>query len=98
MTRKKALIPIHKVATIFPDMSEEEYENFKDNIRINKLLEPILLYKGKIIDGKHRYRACLETGTEPRFQEWNGKGSLPGLVASFMMTPPAIISTLSAKK
>jgi hypothetical protein len=82
MARKKALIPTHEVAFLFPEMDEAEYWDLRDNIGFNGLREPIWLYQGKIIDGKHRYKACLETGTEPYFRDWDGKGSLVEFVVS----------------
>ncbi len=82
MARKKASIPIHEVAFIFPEMDEAEYRDLRDNIVANGLREPIWLYEGKIIDGKHRYNACIETGAEPHFREWDGKGSLVEFVVS----------------
>ena len=34
------------------------------------LREPIYLYEGKIIEGRVRYWAALEFGTEPQFKDW----------------------------
>lgn len=31
-----------------------------------------MLLEGKILDGRHRYRACLETGVAPAFREYDG--------------------------
>jgi len=69
-------IEFHEVSLIFPDMEEGEFKELKESIRANELQEPIVLHEGKIIDGRHRYKACLELGIEPHFCQWNGKGSL----------------------
>ena len=50
----------HNLASIFPLMTEEEYQALVRDIERNGLLEPVWLYEGKIIDGRNRYRACLE--------------------------------------
>lgn len=73
---------IHEVCNIFPEMSESEFEELVADIRENGLREPIKTYKSKIIDGKSRFRACKKAGVAPRFEEWNGKGSLIGYVVS----------------
>ena len=75
-------IEFHEVANIFPMMSAEEFESLKSDIQSNGLLEPIWQYQGKIIDGRNRYRACLDVGVKPRFREWDGNGSLIAFVIS----------------
>jgi len=73
---------VHEVANIFPMMSEEEYRELVRDIKENGLREPIWTYQGKIIDGRNRYKACKELGITPKFQEWDGKGSLVSFVVS----------------
>jgi len=72
----------HEVANVFPPMGEEEYRQLLSDIEKNGLREPIWTYQGKIIDGRHRYKACVELGIEPRFREWDGNGSLVQFVVS----------------
>ena len=60
---------IHEAAFLFPPMQEQEYAELKEDIRKNGLQMPILTYKGKVVDGRHRLRACIELGIEPRFEE-----------------------------
>jgi hypothetical protein len=68
---------IHPLADLFPMMQGREWENFKADLRQNGLIEPIILFRGQIIDGRNRYRACTELGIPPRFAEWSGyNGSL----------------------
>lgn len=59
-----ATYPMHKLAEVVPPMTEEEYSELKADIKAHGLREPITLCEGKILDGKHRYRACRELGVE----------------------------------
>jgi ParB-like chromosome segregation protein Spo0J len=61
-------------------MSTQEYERHKATIAANGLRDPILIHDGQIVDGRHRYRACRELGIPPRYEEWDGQGSLLALV------------------
>ncbi|HEU5381850.1 MAG TPA: DNA methyltransferase [Ktedonobacteraceae bacterium] len=72
----------HEVATLFPPMEAEEYASLVASIQRHGLREPIWRYQGKIIDGRHRYRACQQLGIEPTYREWDGRGSLVAFVVS----------------
>jgi len=63
-------------------MEEADYRELVADIRAHGLIEPIWLYEGQIVDGRHRYRACLDAGVEPRFRTWDGPGTLVDFVLS----------------
>ena len=73
---------IHEVANIFPEMDNASFAALKADIKANGLLEPIWIHDGKIIDGRHRYRACCELEIKPQFKQWDGSGSLVQFVVS----------------
>jgi len=53
---------------LLPPLPPAEYEALKESIRVNGLLNPIVVNpKGVILDGVHRYRACMELGIEPKY-------------------------------
>lgn len=60
----------HPLSRYFPMLPEEEFEELKASIRDHGLREAITLLDGKILDGRNRYKACLEVGVEPRFEEY----------------------------
>ena len=73
----------HEVASLFPLMEGDEFDALKADIAENGLLEPIWLHPdGRIVDGRNRHRACIETETPPRFETWSGRGSLVSFVVS----------------
>lgn len=70
---RKQEYEIHPCCLFFPEMQPEEFESLKEDIRINKGLKvPIAINGNKIIDGRHRLRACRELGIEPIFKEIQG--------------------------
>ncbi len=65
----------HPLADELPAMSELEYEALKQDIGRNGLRQPIVLFEGRILDGRHRHRACVELGIDLRpasFEEFRG--------------------------
>lgn len=63
---------IHPVANIFPPMAGAEFQALKADIEQHGQREPIWLYDGKVIDGRHRLRVCVELALEPRTVEYDG--------------------------
>jgi len=76
------LVKEHKVTKLFPEMSDEQYQLLRDDIALYGLREPIVVYEGQIVDGRHRYRACVELGIKPEQQDWDGQGLLVEYVLS----------------
>lgn len=64
----------HPIANLFPLLEGEDCQKFKDDIRKNGLREPIVLHQGKILDGRNRYRACIDLGIEVVTSEWDAVG------------------------
>ncbi|MBE0474537.1 ParB N-terminal domain-containing protein, partial [Rhodoferax sp.] len=60
-------LQFHPVSELFPGMPEAEFDALVADIAVNGLREPIHVMGDSIIDGRHRYRACLQAGVEPRF-------------------------------
>lgn len=50
----------HYLSEIAGNMEPEEFKALIDSIDEQGVLEPIMLWEGKILDGWHRYQACLE--------------------------------------
>jgi ParB-like chromosome segregation protein Spo0J len=55
-------LEFHELANEFPLISEEKTKELAGDIAINGLIERIVLYEGKILDGRNRYRACQMAG------------------------------------
>ena len=51
-------LEIDPLATLFPPMAEEEFTRLKADIAARGQLEPIWTHSGRVVDGRHRLRAC----------------------------------------
>jgi ParB-like chromosome segregation protein Spo0J len=54
-------------------MSDNEFQELKDSIEVNGVLNPITIYDDMVIDGWHRYKAANELGVdcpESELDEW----------------------------
>ena len=76
----------HPAANAFPLLPKSDPERFSElvsNIKENGLLEPIVLYEDKVLDGRNRVLACREAGIEPEFETFilNGVGPVQWIAA-----------------
>lgn len=60
----------HPLSAYFPMLPEGEFEQLKDSISKFGLLEPITTLDGMILDGRNRYKACMEVGVTPRYRDY----------------------------
>ena len=75
--------PLHPAAELFPVMDEAAFAALVADIAAHGQREPILIYDGQVIDGRHRLRACEQLGLEPLVRQVSaGDGDPFGLVVS----------------
>jgi N6-adenosine-specific RNA methylase IME4/ParB-like chromosome segregation protein Spo0J len=65
-------LEFHPLATLFPLLDGAGFDELVADIRVHGIREPIVLFEGKILDGRNRYRACIEAGVEPTFTVYQG--------------------------
>ena len=71
----------HKFANIFPMVEGEQSEQLKEDIKEHGLLQPVVLFEGKILDGRNRYRACKEIGIKPKIKNYEGNDPLSFVIS-----------------
>src|SRR6266849_2156250 len=76
-TMTESRLPIHPYAELFPPMTSQEFYRLCASIVDIGLKEEIVLYEGKILDGRCRYLACLLKNVQPRFRDYAGECGSP---------------------
>jgi ParB-like chromosome segregation protein Spo0J len=71
----------HELVNLFPRMSEQQLEELAADIREHGLRQPIVLFEGKILDGRHRYQACLKADVEPQIENYSGNDPVAYVVS-----------------
>ncbi|HMM83912.1 ParB N-terminal domain-containing protein [Azohydromonas sp.] len=66
----------HPLSAAFGDMPKDEFDELVADIKKNGLISPVVYLRDEhdtklVLDGWHRYRACIEAGVEPRLEPFN---------------------------
>lgn len=71
----------HEYCLLFPQADQKTIDDISADIKVNGQNEPIILYQGKILDGRNRYLACRMVGVEPSFKEFTGDEPLQYVIS-----------------
>lgn len=75
----------HPLSEIFPPLEGAEFDSLVEDIRVHGLAQPIVMYQGKILDGRNRARACERIGIKPKTTDYRGTDPL-GYVLSLNLS------------
>ena len=70
------MLKYHEIADLFPLIEGDEFQLLCDDIKKEGLNHPVILLDDEILDGRNRYRACIEVGIEPRYEQFKGDDPL----------------------
>jgi N6-adenosine-specific RNA methylase IME4 len=65
-------LEFHPLSILFPLLDSSGFDELVVDIRAHGLREPIVMFEGKVLDGRNRYGACIEAGVEPTFTVYQG--------------------------
>ena len=83
MAKKDSLF--HEYCLLFPQATDAELADMAEDIKKYGLNEPIIRYKGQILDGRNRYLACKMAEVEPTFKDYTGEEPLTFVVSKNLM-------------
>lgn len=90
-------LDVHPLAELFPDLSAGEFSEMVQSIKDDGLDEPIVVSDGKILDGRHRYKACLKAGVNPTTVAYDGPKT-PEAIAKFVWRANGVRRHLTASQ
>lgn len=75
----------HPIAEIFPSIEGAEFDALVADIQKKGCIQPLVMYQGKILDGRNRWRACQKLGIKPKTVDYRGNDPI-GYVLSLNLT------------
>ncbi len=54
----------HSISALHPLHTPDQFQGLLNNIRLNGQKEPVKMYRGKLVDGRHRLKALKQLGIE----------------------------------
>lgn len=74
MTTDWKRLVAHPIALVFPEIDADTFNDLVSSMRTTgyQADHPIVLFEGKILDGRNRHRAALQAKVEPTLREFDG--------------------------
>ena len=69
-------LEFHPYAQLFPLLAGAEYQALLHDIEVHGQQTPIVLFEGRILDGRNRYRVCAQLQHEPLTEPYTGADAL----------------------
>lgn len=69
---RSGMPPVHPAADEFPLIEGEEFSDLVADIKANGQREPCWMWRGQLLDGRNRWRACAELGIAPKTRDFTG--------------------------
>ena len=63
--QKLVKMPVHPLCKAYPDIEGEVWKRMVADVRAHGIANPVLLWKGQVVDGKNRLRAAVAAGLAP---------------------------------
>src|SRR5216684_5992401 len=67
------LLEGHEIANLWPMMDNSSLSSLAESINQHVLRDDVVLYEDAILDGRNRYKACLQVGVPPRFRQYGSR-------------------------
>ena len=71
----------HEYAELFPMATSAELADMAEDIKKRGLLNPIIVYQNKILDGRNRFSACEQAGVSVKTKEYSGSDALGDVIS-----------------
>ena len=87
---------VHPFAQQFRALTQSEYELLRENIRVHGQLMPIVLdQQNRILDGRHRYRICVELSLVPKTISFD---AIKDAATDWSLSPEQLIYSANAAR
>jgi N6-adenosine-specific RNA methylase IME4 len=64
------MLEFHPLANLFPLIEGAEFDELVADIKAHGLADNIVVWQGKVLDGRNRYRACVAAEVDPRLTQF----------------------------
>ena len=65
-------LAVHPLALLIPGMTDDDEQRLRDDVKVHGVLEPLVIFEDKVLDGRHRLRIAAAEGALVRLEQFAG--------------------------